>query len=494
MKNWKKLLSIFCAVIMSVSVFAIGCSGGATGGDDEEDYVITEKDRTYTYKGQNIMNNLGSATGEISFAVGGDTSEYQIWSDLIADFQNKNPGITVKKNTINNFDVLYQQLAAGTAPDVIQIDSSYFGNWAKNGALQSIQPLVERDSYSTSDFWPQLIQMFSFNTSNGVRGNGDLFALPKDMGIPGIFVNRTLIDNAKNQGRITQAEYNLVTDQVHPMTFDQYLTIAKKLTNYTGDTATSVYGTNRIYWESYLWSLGDDILTSKYELNTASANLKKVMEYSKAMVTAGGADFCAPYTSAAATSSAANDNDRFISGKLAMFWAGRWNVSSFDKANMTTYYCIPLPVAEKADGTKGESITWCATVGYGISRNCKKGEMAWKLIKYLASADAYRIMNNLNYNVPGRKSLITENAFKNPTPQAGCTHTIDAASQKVFFDLAPVARINNASRLSSDAWIDNFESKLDLYFTNQIQTFEQLMQKCKKSVNNAIKKSDPQLF
>ena len=100
-------------------------------------------------------------------------------------------------------------------------------------------------------------------------------------------------------------------------------------------------------------------------------------------------------------------------------------------------------------------------------------------------------MNELNYNVPGRMSLITEEAFANPQTNGS---VLDEASAKVFFNMAKTARINNAARLTSSNWIETFESKLSLYFTGEIATYEALMSGVSKQVNASIKKSDPQLF
>jgi multiple sugar transport system substrate-binding protein len=380
-------------------------------------------------------------------------------------------------------------LAGGNAPDVIQVSSPYFGNWAKVGALQSIQDFVDQENYDLSDYWEQAIEMFSFNIENGIRGNGDLFCLPKDFGVNGVFVNRTLVQNAYNNGRLTDEQYALVTDQTNPMTYTEYLEIAKALTQYDG-TANSIYGTNRIYWESFLWSYGEDILTEDYTLNYQSDKVKEVLQYSLNMVTKGHEDFCAPYTSSSSSTSQ-DELSMFTTGKIAMYWSGRWLVPSYD-ASSIDYYCIPCPVAELEDGSKGQSIGWCATVGYAISRNSKNTKMAWEFIKFLTSVEGYRIMNKLNYAVPGRKSLTIEKEFADPK---NYNHSkLDKDSAKIFFDLAEVSKINNSSRFTSPRWIEAFEDKLSLLFTGDIATVDEFLASVKNEVNAAIRNSDPQLF
>ena len=489
MKNGKKIILALLGVTLA------SCTPNLPV--DSEGNIISENQNTpgsttkpFVYKGKNVMDNLGSDTGTITFQAGGGAVELQLWDQLINDFQTKNPGIKVEKVTINDSDVLYTALAAGNAPDVVQVESHLFGQWAKSGALQAIQPLVAQENYDTSDFWEQAIQMYSFDTKTGVRGTGDLFSLPKDFGVNGIFVNRKLINNAKNNGKLTDEQYAKVTDQENPMTFDEYIDIAVALTDYDG-TAESIYGSNRIYWESYLWSFGEDILNENYQLDYQNEKVKKVFQYSLDMVNKESPKFCAPYTSSSSTTSQ-DEMSMFTTGRIAMYWSGRWNVPSYDAANVD-YYCIPTPVAVLDDGSKGESIGWCATIGYSISRNCKNTKMAYEFIKYLASPEAYRIMNKLNYAVPGRKSLITEKEFADPKTHNG-SRSLDAKSAQVFFETAKKAIINNAARFTTQKWIDAFERKLELLFTGDIETVSDFLNSVRGEVNAAIKGSDPQLF
>lgn len=477
----------YSSLLLLSGICLAGCTPSLPDGDSDDSTAASED---FNYKGKNVLDNLGSDTGTIKFQVGGGSVELQLWDKLIQQFESENEGIKVEKVTINDSDVLYTALAGGNAPDVIQVESHLFGTWAKQGALQAIQPFVEQENFNTDPYWQQAIEMFSFNTQTGIRGNGDLFSLPKDFGVNGVFVNKTLVDQAYANQKLTQAQYELVTDQENPMTFDEYLSIAVALTNYDG-TANSVYGSNRIYWESYLWSLGDDILDENYQLNYQSENVKKVLQYSLDMVDKTSEYFCAPYTSSSSTASQ-DEQSLFTTGKMAMYWSGRWNVPAYDASNID-YYCIPTPVAIKSDGSRGESIGWCSTIGYSISRNCQNTKMAYQFIKFLSSEQAYRIMNELNYAVPGMKTLITENEFADPMTY-NHSRKLDAKSASTFFRAAETAKINNASRFTTNRWIDAFEKKLELLFTGDIETVDEFLLSVRGEVNSALRSSDPQLF
>ncbi len=476
MKKITKFLTVLTTGLIAVTAAACG---------------VEAPEKKWTYRGKNVMDNLGSDTGTITFMAGGGSVELQLWDRLINAFEKENPGIKVNTVNISSSDTLYTMLSSGNAPDVVQVESPDFGNWAKNGALMSIQPFIDEEHYDVSDYWPQALEMFSYDTKNGIRGtvtkadSVEIFSLPKDFGVNGVFVNRTLVESAHQNNRLTDEQYALVTDQVNPMTFDEYLDVAGALTNNTGNAATTVYGSNRIYWESYVWSAGSDIVTDRHEFNGDDPAFRKALEYSRSMVDPSSENYCAPYTPSTSSSSQ-DEMSMFTTGRIAMFWSGRWNVPNYDASNVD-YYCIPCPVAE--DGAP--SLGWCSTVGYTISRNCKNTKMAWKFIKYLTSPEGYRVMNELNYAVPGRMSLIEEAAFADPSTNGS---KLNAASAKVFFDLAKSARVNNSARYSSPRWIKEFETQLDLYFTKDIATIDGLMDKARTRVNTSLRKSDPQLF
>lgn len=102
-------------------------------------------------------------------------------------------------------------------------------------------------------------------------------------------------------------------------------------------------------------------------------------------------------------------------------------------------------------------------------------------------------MNKLNYAVPGMKTLVTEKEFADPKTYNN-SRSFDAKSAATFFTTAEKAKINNASRFTTNRWIDAFEKKLELLFTGDIETVDEFLLSVRNEVNSALKNSDPQLF
>ena len=498
--------------------------------DPEEDDPTPPEKKDYEYKGENALNHLGSNTGTIKFQTGGSSTEKELWDNLISDFQKSNPGIKVQSVNIDKDEILQASITAGNAPDVIQVSSNTFGAWAQKGWFQSIQPFINGEvdgiePLDTSMYYPQTTQMFKLNTTTGVRGDGDIFGLPKDFGVIGVFVNRSMVEDRYNRGAFSSYEegasdYSKLMAR-EQLTYEEYFRIAHHLTykctvndgkhTHNGFWEDGKYGSNRIFWESFLWGYGVDILTEDYKLNVEDEYVQYVFEQCRSQVTPGSASFYSLYDDSGATDS----GTAFTGRRICMYMGGRWNVSTFDSSFKCTskdpdsskYFCIPVPVWKTRNGKPvRDPVAPCSTVCYAISKNCKNTKMAYKLIRYLASREGYRTMNKLNYAVPGIRDLKEEAEFKNPmknnSPYDGgfgnVICNLDEKSASTFFDMADNAKVANACRFTTDNWIVTFETGLNAFLQDtsksKYKTSYDFLKSVYKSVNAAIRKSDPQLF
>ena len=293
-----------------------------------------------------------------------------------------------------------------------------------------------------------------------------------------------MLRSSVDAGYITQAEYDRVLDREHPMTFDTYVDIASKLTIKDTDGKVRQYGTNTIPVSSYVWSKGSDYIKDDKYFNADD----------KAMIEAYqlAADICNPSSSKYCTPSyediqSVDSNTLFMSGKTAMIYAGRWYAASYEDTTFN-WACVPLPVAEEGQ----DAISYCGSVLYGIAHSSKNNQMSWKVLKFLASKEAYRIMNKLNYAVPARKSLITEEEFKDPI-SAGVSKKMTAADAAVFFKIAENAHIHPAYYFTSNRWI-NILTQNETYIYSGEKTAQQMLKDAEMDINAAIKAANPELF
>lgn len=478
MKN--KIATLFLTFVLMATMLC-GCAGGSTEQPNEPNRT-GQTDAENGNREQTELD-LGPTTGEISFYVAGGPMELALWDKLISEFEKQNEGITVKKIQFSNYDTVFSALQAGNAPDVIQVANNYLGNWAAAGAIKSLQPLIDQEQFDTSVYWNQIITMFSYDSETRSRGTGDLYALPKDYGVYGIYVNQSMLDNSVSAGYITEQEKQEILDRKNPMTFDRYLELAKKLT-VKKNGEVKQFGTNSIMAESYLWSLGADLIKDGKYFNAEDPKVQQVYQYIANMVNPNHKDYCAPSPT---DTSSQDDLSMFLTGKICMYWAGRWAAPSFDAANMKLAV-IPVPVAEKG----GTPYVPAVSAGYAISRNSKKMGMAWKFIKFMASETAYKTMNEMNYLVPGIQALGEDPVFTTPVASTSMT----SEDLKVFIELAGNAKCAYGDYFLSNRWYDMFNQKITPLFdgSGQYKDAADCLLSIKEDIDAAIRSSAPQLF
>ena len=459
----KRIIKLLTLIMATTLLFTFTACGG--GGKDDSTTEIP----------------YGKEEGKITFYVAGGTVELALWDNLIAEFEKQNEKIDVEPILFQDYDTIYQSLAAGNAADVIQVANGYAGNWAKAGMIKPLTQFINKDNFDTKVYWEQLISMFSYNSKTKTRGDGDLYALPKDFGVLGVYVNLDVINSSIQKGLITQADKAKLLDKATPLTFEEYRDLAVKLTVKSG-TGVSQYGTNSIYAESYMWNNGTDLINDEYKLNVGDEKLYEVYDYIYEMTDKSSPYFCAP---SLADTQSQDDASMFLSGKIAMYWAGRWGAPTWDAARMN-YTCIPIPVVEKGQ----TPLSYAVSAGYAISKNCKNNGMAWEFVKFLGSETAYRILNKLNYAVPGIKSLIYDEEFL--TPIANTTMTREDI--ELFFTTATNARRACGDYFTSNRWTDILTANLTGYYSGEYDTIDQCFKAMQTQVNAAIKKSDPSLF
>lgn len=462
-----KIAVVMLLVMSMMFSLLTGCGNNSGSSSDSEESQKEEIE-------------LGPETGEISFYVAGGPTELALWDSLIEKFEEENEGIKVKTVLFSSYDTVYSALQAGNAPDVIQVANDYLGNWAAAGAIKSLQPLIDAEQFDTSVYWDQVISMFSYDSETRSRGSGDLYALPKDYGTYGIYVNLSLLNDAVAEGLISEQEKEEILDRENPMTFDRYLELAKKLTVKEKGKVRQ-YGTNSIMAESYLWSLGTDLVTEGNTLNAEDPKVQQVYQYIANMVDPDHPDHCAPSPTDTASQ---DDLNMFLSGKICMYWAGRWTAPTYDAANMQIA-CIPVPVAEEG----GISYVPAVSAGYAISRNSQKVGMAWKFIKFMASETAYKTMSEMNYLVPGIESLAYDEAFITPVGSTSMTQ----ADLEVFADLASNAKTAHVDYYLSNRWIEMFDQKLMELFDedSKYKDAADCLMSIKDDIDAAIKASNP---
>ena len=285
---------------------------------------------------------------------------------MVAAFQASHPTITVNTTQIgfNDFtDKITVAFASGTPPNVFMNGPApHASAYGILRQVKSVDTFAKRDKI-TPDLWLPALQPTFVNAGKmyGLRFNTDV---------------RVLYYNAE-----AFAEAGLDPNKP-PVSWDDLIDYAHKLTKKSGDSLVRAGwwpGTGQVRFEWLHWSNGGTLTDpsgSKVLFNDqiGVGTLDFVAKVADAVAPAAQyAEFAKGFGS--------NENDPFITGKLAMVADGSWLKATYDKyGGNLKYKAALLPYAKKQT-----SISGGFTMMIPASNPAEKDEASWELLKFLCT-------------------------------------------------------------------------------------------------------------
>ncbi|MCQ2738794.1 MAG: sugar ABC transporter substrate-binding protein [bacterium] len=275
---------------------------------------------------------------EISFASWGSVTEVGILHNIIDNFEKENPDIKVNFIHIpqNYFQKLHLLFASNTEPDIIFINNLYLPIYSSR--LMDLTGIV-----NTKDFYPQAI--------NGMKIDGKLYAIPRDLSYLVLYVNTDMINLPQNN-----------------WTLDNLLQIAQK------STTQKVFGLgceNNIYYAlPYLEYFGGGIFDIDKKLVINSKESIQGIDYYKNLK--NKYKVCPTKSQIGSLTLA----QMFINKQIGMYLSGRWMYPKISETADFSWAVINFPYGKKPLS--------CDTSGWAISKNTKHKNSALKFVKFLA--------------------------------------------------------------------------------------------------------------
>ena len=199
---------------------------------------------------------------QMRFSWWGSDARHEATIKVMENYNKKYPNVTIK-GEYGGFDgyleKMITQLAANSAPDIMQIDYAYlspFWGQVDNFVDFNAQPTINMDGFSAD--------MLKGITSP----KGQLIGLPTGLNFSIVFANKALADK-------------IGIDITQPLTWDKLLEDGKKVNAYNKDTyllyPTSV---NRYIFEPYLFNIiGKKLVSDDYVLGFDKDSLVKSFDY-----------------------------------------------------------------------------------------------------------------------------------------------------------------------------------------------------------------------
>jgi multiple sugar transport system substrate-binding protein len=343
----------------------------------------------------------------------------------IAAFQEANPNITVSPQLTPWADYwtkLQTGVAGGESWDVFWLNFANLEIYAEQGALLSLQPLVDDGTIDVSAFPESLIEAYTFggapDADNGestpsasAEGTpqatgGTLYAASRDFDTIGLFYNKELFDAAG-------VEY-----PTEEWGWEDLRSAAEALTIGSGDEAeqwgfavTTSYQegiTNFILQnEGRYWN---EELTESQLAEPAAA---EAIDFLSSFINDG----LSPSTDVQLTNNPYET--LFPAGRIAMITGGSWRPKALFEAN-PAIDVAPLPAGKiRASVIHG--------LGHAIWSGTPQPEAASQFVAFLASEEGEQILGESGATIPSRDGM--QEPWLNSVPEVNLEVFIEAANE-----------------------------------------------------------------
>ncbi|NQX14860.1 sugar ABC transporter substrate-binding protein [Rathayibacter sp. VKM Ac-2857] len=345
----------------------------------------------------------GCSQGGGDSAAGGDvTLEFAQWwepelSDgalrgLMDDFEAANPGITVDLLSgpyASTKEQLFAGAAAGTMSDVVGLDGAWISDFAKQGALADLGPLLSDAGFDESQL------------SSTVVVDGKTAMVPVVNFVYPLFTNDALLSEAGVSAP--------------PSTRSEFETAAKAITALGDNTSGWVLplssdAPNGIQNDvmSWVWASGGSMLDDGKPDLTNDA-VTSAVDYI-AQLDADGV--IAP---GAATMKEQDKVEEFTNGRVGMMIDSLSHIATIRESNPDLKFSISAIPAE--DGFSGERGIPFASWGIGVSASSEHPAEAAKLVSFLMSADTNSKLSTLANAFPGNTASTPDFSDSDPLYQ-----------------------------------------------------------------------------
>ena len=368
-------------VLALAATLALAGCGGADGGGGEG--AVADK--------------------RVSFQFFGDAEEAKVYGEVAAAYERKT-GVKVDLVAVPDRDShlakLTTSFAARRPPDVFLLNYRNFGPYDARGVLDPVGPrLAKSKTMQPADYFRSPLEAFTTG--------GELKCLPQNASSLVVYYNRELFEKAGLDAPAAD------------WTYDDFMAAARKLRDTlrrTDPDTTHAVGLDPgiIRLAPFVWSAGgrlvdDDVKPTRYAFDSPQSRegLDRFLAVHREQLT----------PSEAAVEAQGLD-ERFIDGRIGMFFSSRREVPAFRTIKGFDWDVAPFPRAEKRVSVL-HSDAFCLAKGSGA-------EEAWRFAEYAGGPEGQRVLAEGGRIVPSLRSVAESSAFLDPSAKP--------RSSQVFLD------------------------------------------------------------
>lgn len=307
---------------------------------------------------------------------------------LVTEFEKAYPHIKVSLQIdpgTNFYSKLETLFAAGTPPGLTFMDPATVLHYANAGSLTDLRPLITRDNYDISDYFPAAVREYEFR--------GGLYALSRGFGNQDILYNLTLFDKAHlppPPASWTAAGW----------AFSDYLAAAQRLTLRDSKGHTRQWGcyvdSGARGWFPWVWNNGGHILNASRTKSVMSSSATvAALQFLQDLI------YRYKVAPTPADLSTENAEQQFASGIMAMIEDIPADVGFLRQSigPRFAWGVAPMPKGPGGRYTSGGG------VAYALPRAFPHQAEAWTVLKFLNSTSSMTRLTLSGGVFPPRRSV-----------------------------------------------------------------------------------------
>ncbi|WEK62353.1 MAG: sugar ABC transporter substrate-binding protein [Candidatus Microbacterium colombiense] len=358
----RRILKLAGAATAAVTVLAVaGCSAGGSGTD-------------------------GSDGGDV-------TIEFAQWWEpelpdgefraLIDEFEDANPGITVKLVSgpyASTKEQLFAGAASGTMPDVVGLDGAWVNDFASQGTIADLSALMKEYDYDDSELASQ------------IQVDGSTYMIPVVNFVYPMFTNDDLLAQAGVDAP--------------PSTRSEFADAAAKVSALGGDVSgwvlpLSLEAPNGVQNDvmSWVWASGGSMLKDG-QPDLTNDDVTSAVKYIGDLWDDG------VIASGSFTMKEQDKVEEFTNGRAGMMIDSLAHINLIRETNPDLKFSISAIPAE--DGYDGERGIPYASWGIGVAENSEHKEAAFKLVSFLMSEQTNSELSTMAKAFPGNSKSVPD--------------------------------------------------------------------------------------
>lgn len=346
--------------------------------------------------------------------------EKAVYTKMIEKFEaDNNCDVDFQITTQEDYaTTLTGMLTANDMPDVFYVGPEAVKEYASNGYIANLSPLLDTAGIKTDDLAQDILNNYRYDGSE--TGSGDLYALPKDGSVFAYAYNKELFDEAGIP----------YPDPENPYTYEEFVDVCKQLTkDKDGDGEIDQWGcgmANAFMLYQFIWSNEASFLSDDYKTVTIDTP-----EFKDALQKYVDLTLEHKVTPTVEQDASLGVYQRWLAGQEAFYACGTWDVAAFmdDETFPFDWDLCAYPTL-----SSGVSTTWLGTVGFCVSEQSKNQDLALKLINFLSTdEEGQKELSGMtgaeSVQLPNIQSLTEE--FKSSVEAGTITYPSNA---NVFFN------------------------------------------------------------